>query len=61
MKNKEKEKLITIKEAAKVLNVSVHTLRSWDRTGELVAMRLGPKKFYRYWEGDVLRYLIKGA
>ena len=33
------EKLLTIAEAAKFLNVSIDTLRRWDKSGKLVAIR----------------------
>ena len=43
------EKLLTITEAAKILGVSLDTLRRWDKSGKLVAVRKegGVHRFYR--------------
>lgn len=41
-------KLYTLQEAAEVLNVHPETLRRWDNTGFLVALRVGPRKDRRY-------------
>lgn len=43
------EKLLTIGEAAKVLGVSIDTLRRWDKSGKLVAIRKegGIHRYYR--------------
>lgn len=45
----EKDDLIPIKEAAKLLKVSVMTLRRWDKTGRFLSIRKTPKshRFYR--------------
>jgi len=44
-----KEKLLTIKEAAKKLNVSMDTLRRWDKSGKLAAIKKegGTHRYYR--------------
>ena len=43
------EKLLTIAEAAEILGVSIDTLRRWDKSGKLVAVRKsgGVHRFYR--------------
>jgi len=43
------EKLLTITEAAEILGVSVDTLRRWDKSGKLVAIRKegGTHRYYR--------------
>lgn len=43
------EKLLTIAEAAKILGVSLDTLRRWDKSGKLVAIRKdgGTHRYYR--------------
>lgn len=43
------EKLLTITEAAKILGVSLDTLRRWDKSGKLVAIRKegGTHRYYR--------------
>ncbi|MFA5855164.1 MAG: MerR family DNA-binding transcriptional regulator [Candidatus Gracilibacteria bacterium] len=48
------EKLLTISEAAKMLGVSIDTLRRWDKKGTLASLR-GSASGYRYYlEGDLL-------
>jgi len=43
------EKLLTIAEAAEILGVSVDTLRRWDKSGKLIAIRKngGTHRYYR--------------
>lgn len=43
------EKLLTIREAAIILGVSIDTLRRWDKSGKLVAIRKagGTHRFYK--------------
>lgn len=45
----EDNKLIKINEAAKMLNVSIQTLRRWDQSGRLKSTRINPKG-YRYYK-----------
>ncbi len=42
-------KLIKINEAAKILNISMQTLRRWDESGRLKAIRVNPRG-YRYYK-----------
>jgi len=51
-------KLITIKEAAKILNISRLTLRNWDRDGKLKAYR-HPINNYRIYRLDDIENIIK--
>ncbi|MFA5109303.1 MAG: helix-turn-helix domain-containing protein [Patescibacteria group bacterium] len=44
------KKFVSIGEAAKKLNVSIDTLRRWDKTGILKSYRLGGEKGHRYYE-----------
>jgi len=48
-----KEKLLTIAEAADILGISIDTLRRWDKSGKLVAIRKegGVHRYYR--SGDL--------
>lgn len=43
------EKLLTIREASEILGVSVDTLRRWDKSGKLIAIRKegGVHRYYR--------------
>ncbi len=47
--------LITIKSAAEILNVSVETLRNWDKSGKLKAIR-DPKNKYRFYSISALEH-----
>jgi hypothetical protein len=44
------KKFIPIGEAAKTLNVSIDTLRRWDKTGILKSYRLGGERGHRYYD-----------
>ena len=48
-----KDKLITIKEAAKILGVSCDTLRRWDKAGKLKAKR-HPMNNYRIYSAQII-------
>ncbi|MBU1018907.1 MAG: helix-turn-helix domain-containing protein [Patescibacteria group bacterium] len=48
------DQLITIKEAAKILGVSIMTLRRWDESGKLPAIRIGETGHRRYKESEIL-------
>ncbi|HAI74462.1 MAG TPA: hypothetical protein DCS28_02170 [Candidatus Moranbacteria bacterium] len=50
-------KLISIGEAAKKMNISIDTLRRWDKSERFVAVRKSGKRFYR--ESDVDDFLKK--
>lgn len=45
-------KLIKINEAAKILNVSMQTLRRWDQSGRLKSIRINPNgyRYYKLWD-----------
>lgn len=46
--------LITLREAAELLNCHMNTLRNWDRTGVLKAVRIGQRKDRRYKKMDII-------
>ena len=46
--NTEFPQLLTIKEAAKLINVHPNTLRNWEREGKLEAVRIGSRRDRRY-------------
>jgi excisionase family DNA binding protein len=52
-----KEKLIHIKEAAIILGITTTTLRRWDRTGKIKAVRIGTRKDRRYKFSDIQKIL----
>lgn len=51
-------KLLTIRQAAEVLNVHVETLRRWDKSGKLKAIKVNERGDRRYRPED-LEKLIK--
>ena len=52
--------LLNIKQTAEILNVSPWTLRQWDRSNKLIALRFGSRKDRRYKKEDILDLLEKG-
>ena len=54
--------LLTIAEAAKLLEVSVSTLRNWDKTGKLKPTRhpINGYRLYKYIDLVALKQRIKG-
>ena len=60
--NDELEELLTLKQAAKILNVSPQTLRRWDQQGILKAVRIGKRKGVgdrRYRKKDIEDYISR--
>lgn len=51
-------KLVTIKEAAAMLGVTPLTLRNWDKSGKLIALR-HPLNNYRVYKRDDIDALIE--
>jgi excisionase family DNA binding protein len=50
-------KYISIREAARILNVHTETLRRWDNSGKLKAQRVGPRKDRKYSPADIIKAL----
>jgi excisionase family DNA binding protein len=46
--------MMTIREAATLLNVHLSTLRRWEKAGLLDAVRLGPRGHRRYARSQIL-------
>lgn len=53
------EELLTLSEAAKILKVHPNTLRLWDKSGILKAVRIGVKKVRRYRKQDIEAFIDK--
>jgi DNA-binding transcriptional MerR regulator len=53
--------LLKLNEVAKILNVSIWTLRLWDKKGILIAVRIGSRKDRRYRKEDILKILKEGT
>lgn len=49
--------LISIGEAARQLNVSIATLRRWDKSNRLRALRIGPRGHRYYKQSDIALFL----
>lgn len=47
------KKLLTIRQAAEILNVHVETLRRWDKAGKLKAIKVNDRGDRRYIQGDI--------
>jgi len=56
--NKE-TKLISLREAARILDVNPETLRRWDNSGKLKAVRVGTRKDRKYKLSDIVVILEK--
>lgn len=54
------EELLTLKETAQILKVHPNTLRSWDKKGVLVAIRIGVKGVRRYKKEDIEKFIKEG-
>jgi len=52
-KNKTLPRLLTIRQAAEILNVHVETLRRWDKSGKLKAIRVNDRGDRRYKPEDL--------
>lgn len=50
-------KYISIREAARILNVHTETLRRWDNSGKLKAQRVGPRQDRKYLPADIIKML----
>lgn len=57
MTDKELPEYLTLAEVSKLLKVHPNTLRNWDKSGQLKAVRIGVRKIRRYKKDDVVRFL----
>ncbi|MDD2656169.1 MAG: MerR family transcriptional regulator [Patescibacteria group bacterium] len=48
-----REKLLTIKQVASILNVHLETLRRWDNAGNLKSIRVSSKGHRRYRKSEI--------
>ncbi len=51
------DKLLSISQAARLLNISIDTLRRWDNAGRLQSIRSGPRGHRFYLQSDIDQYL----
>jgi excisionase family DNA binding protein len=55
-----KVKLLRIKKASELLGVTPLTLRRWDKSGRLKAIRVGSRGDRRYEQAKILQLIKKG-
>ena len=55
-----KVKLLRIKQAAELLGVAPLTLRRWDESGRLKAIRIGSRNDRRYVRAKLMELIKKG-
>ena len=53
------DSLLTVREAASLLNVHANTVREWSKLGMLPSLRIGPRKDRRFWKRDLMALLCK--
>ena len=53
----ETDALITVGEAASLLNIHVNTVRRWSNLGVLKSLRIGPRGDRRFRKKDILTFL----
>lgn len=51
--------LLTLREACDILKCHPNTLRNWDRSGLLKAVRIGTREDRRYRKNDILKFITK--
>jgi excisionase family DNA binding protein len=51
------EMMLTIRQVADFLHISISTVRRWSNSGMLRSYRIGPRGDRRYLRDDVLRFL----
>lgn len=59
----ERSELLTINQVAKILGVMPPTIRRWDKSGKLKAIRIGNKKGVgerRYRREDIIKIMSQG-
>ncbi len=57
--NEEQPEYLTLMQVSELLKVHPNTLRNWDKSGELKALRIGTRKLRRYKKSDVLKFIEK--
>lgn len=57
MADTKKDEIITLAEACEILGLHSNTLRKWDNSGFLKAIRFGTRKDRRYRKSDIFKVL----
>jgi len=59
MPTKKTDEIITLKEACEILHCHPNTLRKWDNSGFLKAIRFGARRDRRYHRSDIEKLISK--
>ena len=51
--------LLTLEEAADILDVPVNTIRGWANTGKLPSLPIGPRGVLRFRMDDVIAFMMR--
>ena len=57
LQNHTSENLLTLKQASELLNCHPNTLRTWDKSGYLKAIRIGKRGDRRYKKEEIMELL----
>jgi len=55
--NEDQPEYLTLMQVSELLKVHPNTLRNWDKSGELKALRIGTRKLRRYKKSDILKFI----
>jgi excisionase family DNA binding protein len=53
------QKMLTVKDVGSILNLHPNTVRRWERNGLLKSYSIGPRRFLRFRQEDILDFLDK--
>ena len=59
VKDKEPDKMLTVKEVAETIHIHPNTLRRWHDQGRIGAYRIGPRGDRRFWQSDIARFITE--
>jgi len=57
--NKMPQRMLTVMEVASILNIHSSTVRRWEKEGLLKSYGIGPRRFLRFRQEDILDFLEK--
>lgn len=57
--NDDQPEYLTLMQVSVLLKVHPNTLRNWDKSGELKALRIGTRRLRRYKKSDILKFIEK--